>query len=251
LISYDQMPEATICHKQHDLTDLRSIVECAISQVDKLFSIGKVESVSIKHRILFSNFQQLEFGADRFSALPLMNQSAFDGTFTPGTAWFISLGSFLDQLLVEQTIGPIKELSDLTHLQFRRSLFRRSDYCFVTHSLQEFTEFDQVHFQVEGESNHASFFQSFLGQDMSNSISRKSSFDESLESKYWNTRYELDQTLIELGATYIERENYKLLYRQSVEKTSKILDSKSWRITRLPRFINRKFKFIKRHAGRN
>jgi hypothetical protein len=243
---YEQF-EPAICRKHKELSDLSSFVKCAIDQIEQSKSIGKTENLSVRHRILYSNFQQLDLSSDCIQALSLIDPTAFITTIPPGRAWFITLGSLWDQLVVQQTIGPIRALSDVAHLNFRRSLFRKSNYCFVTHSFQEYVEDEQMLHEVTSESNDLIVTEPSSNEGLAPESSNDHTFDELLDSKYCNLRYDLDQSLIELSAAQITAENYRILYLQTKGFVDDLKHSLSWRITSPIRFVARKLNTIKKH----
>lgn len=243
----NQQFEPAICRKHKELSDLSSFIKCAIDQIEESISSGSKDNFSVRHRILFSNFQQLDLSTDCIQALSLIDPSAFISRIPPGRAWFITLGSLWDQLLVQQTIGPIRALSDVAHLDFRRSLFRKSDYCFVTHSFQDYVEDEQKLHEVNSESNDLLVIEPSTDEDLAQTSTNDRTFDELLVSSYCNLRYDLDQSLIKLSAAQITAENYRILYLQSNSFVDEIKHSLSWRITSPIRFVARKLKSIKQY----
>ena len=237
--------DVTVCCDQpHDLSNLSSSVKCGINQVLKSVTIGDKPIFSVQHRIEFSNFQQLSFGDQYFTAISLIDETAFDHEILRGKAWFVTIGSSWDQLVAQQTVGPIRALQDVAHLYFRRSLFQESNYCFVVHSLQDYVESDSIHTEGEGDASEKVVLESFLDYDLVQKGSANSLISDQLESKYWRMRNELNQSLIHLGAVQIAAQNYKLMYFQSLRTVSEIKRSLSWRITSPIRFVARNIKSI-------
>ncbi len=232
------------CEQPHNLSDLSSSIKCGINQVLKSVSIGDKPIFSVQHRIAFTNFQQLSFGDQNFAATSFIDESAFDHEILPGQAWFVTLGSSWDQLVAQQTVGPIRALQDVAHLYFRRSIFQESDYCFVVHSLHDYVESDSIHTEDARDARKKVVLESFLDNDLEQKGSANSLISDQLESKYWRIKNELNQSVIHLGALQISAQNYKLMYFQSLRTVSEIKSSWSWRITSPIRFVVRNVKSI-------